>query len=264
MRRWLKGAFGAILVLAAWEATYSLADLPPFLLPGPEAVARTLFDQRRILLLHAWTTAYETVVGFAAALVVGMAAAVVLHAVPRVTAVLWPSILLAQITPKVAIAPLLLVWLGFGLMPKIIIAFLISFFPILANAYAGLQSLSEEVEELARSMRAGRLTFFIRFEFPHALPYLFAGARIAITFALVGSIVAEFVGADKGLGYLTMLTNRLLNSPLMVSSLLVLGGMGAILYGAVGLIERLMIPWHVSQRHSDRELAESRSAAGSL
>ena len=164
--------------------------------------------------------------------------------------ILWPSVLFAQITPKVAIAPLLLLWLGFGIELKVLIAFLISFFPILINAHAGFQSIDEETAELARSMGVKGLRYFVRFQFPHALPQIFSGARIAINFALVGAVVGEFVGSDQGLGNLIILAARLLNSPLMFSTIIALMGMGALFYFSVGMLERWMIPWHVSYRRT--------------
>jgi NitT/TauT family transport system permease protein len=194
-----------------------------------------------------------------------MIGAIILSLSPRVAAALWPSILFAQITPKVAIAPLLLVWLGFGPLPKIVIAFLISFFPILANAYAGLQSIDTETEELARSMHASRLRYFLSFKLPHSLPRILSGARIAITFAIVGAIVAEFVGSDAGLGYLVILAARTLDSSLMLCSIVVLAVLGIGFYGVIVLGERLLIPWHVSRRRAAlRELAETRAVAGGL
>jgi NitT/TauT family transport system permease protein len=205
-------------------------------------------DQWQILVAHLWVTVYETILGFAFAVVGGILAAMVLNSSTRLATILWPTILFAQITPKVALAPILLIWLGYGILPKIIISFLISFFPILANAYAGFRSVDTETEELARSMGCNIVTYFVRFQFPHALPRIFGGARIAITFAVIGAIVAEFVGSDHGLGYLTLLAARTLNSPLMVAAILVLGVMGIVLFYLVGVLERLVIPWHISQR----------------
>jgi NitT/TauT family transport system permease protein len=208
------------------------------------------FAQWEVMLTHAGVTAHETLLGFAAATAGGIAVAFVLDRFPRVAMILWPSVLFAQITPKIAIAPLLLLWLGFGIESKVLIAFLISFFPILINAHAGFQSIDEETAELARSMGVSGLRYFVRFQFPHALPQIFSGARIAINFALVGAVVGEFVGSDQGLGNLIILAARLLNSPLMFSTIIALMGMGALFYFSVGMFERWMIPWHVSYRRT--------------
>lgn len=253
------------IVVLGWKLS-SLLDLRLFLPESsPELAASALAIRTQILLLHGWITAYETVIGFISALAGGLLGAILLRLSPSLASAMWPSILFAQIIPKVAIAPFLLVWLGFGPLPKVIIAFLIAFFPILANAYAGLQSIDSETEELARSMHANGFHYFLNFELPHALPRIFSGARIAITFAVVGAVVAEFVGSDAGLGYLVILAARTLNSGLMLSSIIALALLGIGLYELVAFAERLLIPWHISQRRAAmRELSETRAAAGGL
>ncbi len=255
--RWLVPTSTALRVVAyivvfglVWEVATVLLRPPDYLLPPLHSVLAYGFAQWQVLLKHAGVTAYETVLGFGAAVGGGIAVAFVLDRFPRVAMILWPSVLFAQITPKVAIAPLLLLWLGFGIESKVLIAFLISFFPILINAHAGFQSIDEETAELARSMGVKGLRYFVRFQFPHALPQIFSGARIAINFALVGAVVGEFVGSDQGLGNLIILAARLLNSPLMFSTIIALMVMGALFYFSVGMLERWMIPWHVSYRRT--------------
>lgn len=255
--RWLKPAGVALRVAAyilffgfVWEVATLLFQPPDYLLPPLHSVLAYCIDQWQLMLKHAGVTAYETLLGFAAAVVGGVSVAFLLDRYPRVAMVLWPSVLFAQITPKVAIAPLLLLWLGFGIESKVLIAFLISFFPILVNALAAFRSIDEETVELARAMGVGGLRYFARFQFPHALPRIFSGARIAINFALVGAVVGEFVGSDQGLGNLIILAARLLNSPLMFSTIIALMAMGAFFYFSVGMFERWMIPWHVSYRRT--------------
>jgi NitT/TauT family transport system permease protein len=255
--RWLVPGSTALRVVAyivvfglVWEVATFLLRPPDYLLPPLHSVLAYCFAQWQVMLKHAGVTAHETLLGFSAAVAGGIAVAFVLDRFPRVAMILWPSVLFAQITPKVAIAPLLLLWLGFGIESKVLIAFLISFFPILINAHAGFQSIDEETAELARSMGVRGLRYFVRFQFPHALPRIFSGARIAINFALVGAVVGEFVGSDQGLGNLIILAARLLNSPLMFSTIIALMGMGALFYFSVGMFERWMIPWHVSYRRT--------------
>jgi NitT/TauT family transport system permease protein len=255
--RWLVPGSTALRVVAyivvfglVWEVATVLLRPPDYLLPPLHSVLAYCFAQWQVMLKHAGVTAHETLLGFGAAIAGGIAVAFVLDRFPRVAMILWPSVLFAQITPKVAIAPLLLLWLGFGIESKVLIAFLISFFPILINAHAGFQSIDEETAELARSMGVRGLRYFVRFQFPHALPRIFSGARIAINFALVGAVVGEFVGSDQGLGNLIILAARLLNSPLMFSTIIALMGMGALFYFSVGMFERWMIPWHVSYRRT--------------
>jgi NitT/TauT family transport system permease protein len=246
----LRGVAYIVVFGSIWEVATVLLRPPDYLLPPLHSVLAYCFAQWEVMLKHAGVTAQETLLGFAAATAGGIAVAFVLDRFPRVAMILWPSVLFAQITPKIAIAPLLLLWLGFGIESKVLIAFLISFFPILINAHAGFQSIDEETAELARSMGVSGLRYFVRFQFPHALPQIFSGARIAINFALVGAVVGEFVGSDQGLGNLIILAARLLNSPLMFSTIIALMGMGALFYFSVGMFERWMIPWHVSYRRT--------------
>jgi NitT/TauT family transport system permease protein len=255
--RWLAPASTPLWIVAyilvfglIWEGATVALRPPDYLLPPLHSVLRYFAEQWPMLLKHAGVTAQETMLGFGAAVVGGIAVAFILDRFPRIAMLLWPSVLFAQITPKVAIAPLLLLWLGFGIESKVLIAFLISFFPILVNAHAGFRSIDEETAELARSMGVRGLRYFCRFQFPHALPRIFSGARIAINFALVGAVVGEFVGSDQGLGNLIILAARLLNSPLMFCTIILLMGMGALFFFTVGMCERWMIPWHVSRRRA--------------
>ena len=231
-----------------WEAAVRIWRPAKHVWPALSDVADVFATKGPILLVNAWATAYETLIGFGLALVVGIAGGILMNSSKRLAQALWPAILFAQMTPKIALAPLLLAWFGFGLVPKIIIAFLITFFPILLNTYTGLRAVEPEKEELARSMHAGPGAYLLRFAFPSALPFIFSGARISITLAVIGAIVAEFVGADKGLGQLLLQSATNLDTPLLIAAVLLLGFMGIALYGAVLLAEYLFIPWHISQR----------------
>ena len=149
---------------------------------------------------------------------------------------------------KIAIAPLFLVWFGVGTLPKVLVAFLISFFPIVIDAAVGLRSMSSEMNDLARSMGATRWQVFARYRLPTSLPYLFSGLKVAATLAIAGAVVGEFVGADKGLGYLLLVTNSNLETPLMFATILALTIIGLVFFYAVEFLEKLLIPWHVSHR----------------
>src|SRR5206468_6341696 len=146
----------------------------------------------------------------------------------------------------VAIAPLFLVWFGVGVMPKVLVAFLISFFPIVIDAAVGLRSMPAEMRDLARSMGATRLQIFTRFRLPTSLPYLFSGLKVAATLAVAGAVVGEFVGADKGLGYLLLVTNSNMETALMFAAIVALTIIGLALFYAVEFLESLLIPWHVT------------------
>jgi NitT/TauT family transport system permease protein len=195
--------------------------------------------------------------GFAAAVLVGvpLAFAVVLsRSVERVT---MPFLVMSQTIPKVAIAPILVVWLGFGILPKIAIVFLIAFFPIVVSTVVGLKSVESDMIDLVRSMGARTLKIMLRVRGPTALPQMFAGFKIAICLSVVGAIVGEFVGSDKGLGYLLLTATGTLDGTLVWSALFILIAIGIVLFAMVSKLERLAIPWHVSIRAEETAVYQS-------
>jgi len=162
-----------------------------------------------------------------------------------------PAVVMSQTVPKVAIAPILIIWLGFGMLPKIAITFLIAFFPIVISTAVGLKSVETDMLDLVRSMGSSKLKLLLRVRMPTALPHMFAGLKIAICLAVVGAIVGEFVGSDEGLGYLILVSAGALDGPMTWAALVLLVVMGVLLFATVGWIERLVIPWHVSIRAAD-------------
>jgi NitT/TauT family transport system permease protein len=160
-----------------------------------------------------------------------------------------PLLLVAQLVPKVAIAPILLIWFGYGLLPKILIAFLVAFFPIVVNVASGLAAVERELLDLGHSLEATRWQIFWKFRMPTALPELFSGMKIAITLAVIGAIIGEFVGGNRGLGYLILIANQDLDTPLAFAALLILSVVGIVLYALIELAEWLLIPWSASVHH---------------
>jgi NitT/TauT family transport system permease protein len=248
----LDGVIVGVVIVALWEAVVRVDRLPAYLLPAPSAVARRLVTDASSLGLHAETTLIEVMLGFIMAIVISIPLAAALAQVRVVERALYPVLVASQTIPKVAIAPLLVVWFGFGLMPKVVIAFLICFFPIVVDSLVGFRSAPKEVALLARSMGAGRWQTFTRFQIPAALPHIFAGVKVASTLAIVGAIVGEFVAADRGLGYLLIVANGSLDVVLSFTVLVVLSVIGVILYAMVDIAERWALPWHVSQRVKNR------------
>jgi NitT/TauT family transport system permease protein len=159
-----------------------------------------------------------------------------------------PFIVASQVLPKVALVPLFVVWFGFGIIPKVIAAFMLGFFPIVVSTVMGFKSVDPDMLDLARSMKASRLETFMRISFPQALPSIFAGLKVSITLAVVGAVVGEFVGSNSGIGYLLQIANGNFDLPLMFAALTVLSGIGVALFVAIDVVERLLIPWHASQR----------------
>lgn len=239
---------GIAAFLLAWQVFVVVWKVPPYLLPTPVAIADTFVSELPDLLSHGWVTVYEMLAGYALAVAVAIPLAIAITSSNRFNELAMPTMLFFQIVPKVAIAPLFLVWFGVGVTPKILVAFLISFFPIVIDAAVGLRSMSPEMGDLARSMGATRLQVFTRFRLPTSLPYLFSGLKVAATLAIAGTVVGEFVGADKGLGYLLLVTNSNMQTSLMFATIVALTIIGLIFYYSVELLEALLIPWHVTHR----------------
>jgi NitT/TauT family transport system permease protein len=225
-----------------------LFKMPAYLLPPPSAIVLTFIDEFPKLAFHGWVTLYEMLLGYALAVVIAIPLAIAITSSERFDRSTMPTLLFFQVVPKVAVAPLFLVWFGVGALPKVLVAFLISFFPIVIDAAVGLRSMSAEMRDLARSMGASRWQVFAQFRLPTSLPYLFSGLKVAATLAVAGAVVGEFVGADKGLGYLLLVTNSNLETALMFATLFALTFIGLAFFYAVEFLEALLIPWHVTHR----------------
>ena len=239
---------GIVVFLAVWEAGVRLVKVPPYLMPPPSAVFFVFVSEFQRLLYHGWVTTYEMLAGYALAVAVAVPLAIAITSSERFDRFITPQMLFFQVVPKVAIAPLFLVWFGVGATPKILVAFLISFFPIVIDAAVGLRSMSAEMRDLARSMGASRWQVFAQFRLPTSLPYLFSGLKVAATLAVAGAVVGEFVGADKGLGYLLLVTNSNMETALMFATIVALTIIGLVFFYAVEFLEKLLIPWHVTHR----------------
>ena len=238
-----KVVLSLVVLVLIWEGACRLFHIPTFLLPAPSDVAVRLYEKRELYLSHSWVTFYETTLGFALAVVVGCAAAAMIVVIPSVRDVIMPMLLIAQIVPKVAIAPILLVWFGYGAIPKVLIAFLVSFFPVVVNTAQGLASVERDLLELSQSLKATRMQVFWKFRVPTALPDLFSGMKIAITLAVIGAVIGEFVGGNRGLGYLIIISNQELDTPLAFAAIFLLSLGGIILYALVEIAERIAVPW---------------------
>jgi len=240
--------FGILVFLAIWEAGVRLLKVPSYLMPPPSAVLMVFINEFPKLLHHGWVTTYEMLLGYAMAVAIAVPLAIGITSSHRFDRFITPQLLFFQVVPKVAIAPLFLVWFGVGTTPKVLVAFLISFFPIVIDAAVGLRSMSSEMRDLARSMGASRWQVFAQFRLPTSLPYLFSGLKVAATLAVAGAVVGEFVGADKGLGYLLLVTNSNMETALMFATIVALTIIGLVFFYAVEFLEKLLIPWHVTHR----------------
>lgn len=233
---------------ALWEAGARLGLYPPYVLPAPSAIALRLVDTAGLLWGHMLVTVAEIVGGFVLAAVVGVMLAAAIVFVPFVERAVYPWLVVVQVVPKVALGPLIIIWLGFGFLPKVLISFLLAFFPVMIDTIVGMKSVERDALFLMRSMGASRATTFFRLRLPHALPHLFGSLKVAITLATVGAIVGEFIGADKGLGYVLIFANGSMDTTLMFAALVWISVVALVLYAAVGVLERVLLRWHVSQR----------------
>ena len=229
--------------LVLWEAATRALHVPRFVLPPPSAIIGESWEWRYRFVGHTWVTLYETLGGFALSIAVGVPLAVLIVYSPALRSAVYPLIVPAQSVPKIAVAPVLLLVLGYGLVPKIVVAFLVAFFPIVVDTATGLAATPPELLDLSRSYRASAFKTFVKVRLPMALPFFFAGAKVAITLAVIGAVVAEFVGSDKGLGYVILSATSYWKTELAFSAMILLSAMAILLFGAVSLAERLLCPW---------------------
>ena len=249
--RYLIPLAAIVVAIALWAALVHVFAIPDYLLPAPQVVAARMMKDWPVLWKHGIYTLVSVLTGFAAGIAIGVPIAFAIVLSRSMERLMMPFLVMSQTIPKVAIAPILVVWLGFGILPKIAIVFLISFFPIVVSTVVGLKSVETDMIDLVRAMGGSTAKIMLRVRAPSALPQMFAGFKIAVCLAVVGAIVGEFVGSDRGLGYLLLTSTGTLDGPLVWAALIVLIAMGMTLFAIVSLIERLAIPWHVSMRLED-------------
>ena len=241
--------FGVVAVIAAWQAYTSTTGISPLVLPSPLEIASVSIERYDLLLQQTWPTLIETVLGFGLALVIGVPLAVCVANSRLFNLVLYPILVATQSIPKVAIAPIILVWFGLGISSKLALAFLVAFFPIVVDTATGLQATPPGLLDLAHALCASRRQVFFKVQMPAALPFIFAGSKVAITLAVIGAVIGEFVGSVTGLGNLVMAANAQLDGPLAWAALIWLSVLGILLFALVALAERLMMPWEQAGQH---------------
>jgi NitT/TauT family transport system permease protein len=264
--RWNAVILPALLIIAllvAWQLVTSLTSLfEPYILPKPSDIVARIVDSPGLLWTNARVTLVETLVGFTIGVVVGVGLAIPITYSRTARNALYPLIVASQAVPKVAIAPLLVVWLGLGITPKLAVVALMVFFPVVVTAAEGFGSVDRNLLDLLRSVNASEWQVFRRVRLPHAMPQLFSGLKIGITLAVVGAVVGEWVGADSGLGYLILHANSLLDTTLLYAALAVLVAMGVVLFILVEVAERLLLPWRDAAGSSSRNSSRRAQAHG--
>jgi putative hydroxymethylpyrimidine transport system permease protein len=247
--KWAAPAGLVALAIGGWELLATLGHVENYLLPAPSEVASALWRDRDLLAPDAWVTAREVLLGFALALVVGVAIAVVLHLSPLLRHAVYPLVVASQAVPVVVIAPILVIWFGFGITPKLIVIALICFFPVVVNTLDGLEGVDPEQVKMMRTLGASRADLLRRLELPSALPFLFSGAKVAVAVAVIGAVFGELVGSDAGLGHAIQVGTAQLETARVFAAVLILSIMAIALFGLVALLERRAVPW----AHSSRE-----------
>lgn len=246
LRRILAPIVLLLLLIAAWELAVRLAGVPAYILPPPSRIAATFVTRFPLLWTHTLVTLAEIVSGLLLASVGGLLLATGIVHVPVLEWALHPLIIASQMVPVFAIAPLLIVWLGYGLWPKVVVAGLIGFFPIAISAIDGLRSARRETVELFRSLGASRWQIFAKLRLPGSLPSLFTGWKVGATLSVVGATIGEWIGARQGLGYLMLQSNALLRVDVVFAAILALTIVGLLLFGVVRIIEWWVLRWRRS------------------
>ena len=242
-----RGILSPLLILLCglglWEAGVRVYEAPHYILPAPSAIAVTLVEKRATLGRHTLVTLQEMLLGFGLAVSVGVVLAVLMFEIPMLERALYPYVIGSQTVPVFAIAPLLVLWLGYGIMSKVLMAAIIVFFPIVLNTLDGLKAADADIVSLLRVMRASRWQLLRKAQLPAALPFMLSGAKIGISISTIGAVIGEWVGARAGLGRLMLDANSQLQVSLVFAAIICLTLMGLVLFGLMTLIERWLTPW---------------------
>ena len=227
----------AAVLLAAWQVLVPLSGLSEFVLPTPVAIATRIVNELPLLATHAYVTLIEVVGGFSLGVFIGIPLALAIFYSRAFERAIYPILVALQTVPKVALAPLLVLYLGYGWAPKITLAFLISFFPIVISTVVGLQSLDKNLVNLVRSMGASEWQTFFKVRLPAALPNIFGGFKVAVSLAVIGAVIGEYVAAERGLGYLQLQANSLFDTTLNFATVVTISGLGVMLYFIIDTVE---------------------------
>ncbi len=241
----------AVVVLGLWQLYASVSDIRESSLPKPTQVIEALWTTRAILIENAWVTIQEILAGYSVAILVGVGLAILIRTSKVIERAIYPWLVVSQMVPIPAIAPIIVIWTGFDIRPKIIVIALVSFFPIAVNTIDGLKAVDPNLLKLLRTLRAGPWQRFRMAQLPAALPFIFSGLKVAAAFSVIGAVFAEWVGASEGLGHLILVLNNQTATTEMFAVIIVLALIGIALFAIVSLLERLLLPWYHEERRED-------------
>ena len=245
---WFPPLLIMLAILGVWEAYVRIFDVQRWLLPPPSAIASTMGGIAGLLSRHTWVTLEEVLIGFSLALAGGILLAAGISLSRPLERAIYPFVIASPTIPWLVIAPVLIIWFGHGLLPKVIVVALIAFFPIVVNTVDGLKSVDPDLVNLMRTLRASRWQIFLKVQAPSAMPFLFTGIKIAIAVSVIGAVVGEWIGSSQGLGYLMIRSKAQFLTERVFAAIVVLSAMGVGLFLLAGLVERLALPWWHSQR----------------
>jgi NitT/TauT family transport system permease protein len=232
-----------LVILAAWEILTTAFRVPVWIFPAPSAILQAAVKWAPELAQSSWVTLRETIGGFLLAIVLSLPMAILISLNALARKLIYPILLSLQSVPKVAVAPLIILWFGLSEWPKILVVVLVCFFPILVNIVAGLEAVPQTMLDLMRSLGASPHVVFRRLRLPIALPHFFTGCKVAVTFAVIGAVIGEFVAAQDGLGYMILVSTAQSQTPLAFAAIAVLTGLSVALFHGVEFIERRMVDW---------------------
>ena len=242
-RNYVPPAMLLLLFFACWEAVVRLLDIKHYILPAPTRIFNLIGAEADLLLSHTLITLGEVLLGFVLAFITGISLALLIFYFITVERALYPLVIASQTIPVFAIAPLLIVWFGYGLAPKVIMVALIVFFPIVVNCVDGLKSVDPDAINLRKVLKANAWQILLKVRIPAALPFVFSGTKIGVSVSVIGAVIGEWVGAKAGLGYLMIHANAQLRVDLIFAAIFALSVLGAGLFVLVSLLERLLVPW---------------------
>lgn len=227
----------AVVLIGAWQILVPLSGLSEFVLPTPLAIAKRIVNDLPLLSAHTYVTLLEVIFGFTLGALIGIPLALSIFYSRAFERAIYPILVGLQTVPKVSLAPILVLYLGYGWAPKIVLAFMISFFPIVISTVVGLQSLDKNLVNLVRSMGANEWQTFFKLRLPAALPNIFAGFKVAISLAVIGAVIGEYVAAERGLGYLQLQANSQFDTTLNFATVVTISALGVMLYFLIDIIE---------------------------
>lgn len=251
LRLWAAPVTILLGIVVLWELWVQVWDIPKWQLPSPSEIGRELAASRSLLLEHTLVTLEEIILGFVAALTSGLVLATAIAYSRILERSVYPIVIASQTVPIIAIAPLLLIWVGYGIAPKVIVVALICFYPIAVNTVDGLKAVDPDMVNMMKTLGASRWQVFTKLQMPTAMPYMFSGIKVGISVSVIAAVIGEWVGASAGLGYLITYSQPLFLTARVFAAIVVLSAMGISLFVLASVVERMMLPWYYTEKRAN-------------